>query len=96
MGESIKYKLEPTLRQTGKTLSYDANGNVVQTKTAQGITENWAYDALNRNISHTDGAGNTDTKSYDALDNLTTSLDALSSGTNPYLGQWECTSSGKQ
>lgn len=68
-----------------KTLSYDANGNVVQTKTAQGITENWAYDALNRNISHTDGAGNTDTKSYDALDNLTTSLDALSSGTNPYL-----------
>lgn len=68
-----------------KTLGYDGNGNVIQTKTAQGIIESWTYDALNRPISHIDGSGNTDTKTYDALDNPITVLDALSSGTNPYL-----------
>ncbi|ENW97092.1 RHS repeat-associated core domain-containing protein [Acinetobacter sp. NIPH 298] len=67
-----------------KNLIYDANGNLIQTTTAQGITESWAYDALNRGISYTDGTGNTATKTYDALDNTMTVLDALSSGTNSY------------
>ncbi|MFX5084902.1 RHS repeat domain-containing protein, partial [Acinetobacter baumannii] len=40
-----------------KTLGYDGNGNVIQTKTAHGIIESWTYDALNRPISHIDGSG---------------------------------------
>ena len=67
-----------------KTFSYDANGNVLLTKTALGTTESWTYDAFNRVISHTDSTNNTNTKTYDALDNTISALDALASGTNPY------------
>jgi RHS repeat-associated protein len=50
-------------------MTYDANGNVIQTRTALGIINSWTYDTLNRVISHTDGNGKVDTKTYDDVDN---------------------------
>lgn len=67
-----------------KTFIYDGNGNITQTQTALGIIEKWTYDALNRNTSYTDGEGNISTKSYDKTNNLTSSKDAVNSGSNPF------------
>jgi len=39
-------------------LEYDRNDNVVQTNSGEGVTETFAYDALNRCIRSTDGNGN--------------------------------------
>ncbi len=61
-------------------LTYDANGNTTQTRTALGIINSWTYDALNRVVSHTDGNGKVDTKGYDTADNNTTETAANSAG----------------
>ncbi|WDZ49525.1 RHS repeat protein [Acinetobacter vivianii] len=73
---------DPTRQYT--TYSYDNNGNLLQTTSAEGVIEKWSYDALNRVISHTDGAGNIDTIGYDVNDNVILAKDALNAGTNPY------------
>ena len=65
------------------TFTYDNNGNLVKTGTAQGITEKWTYDALNRVKTHTDGMGNVDTKDYDVHDNIILAKDAVNAGSNP-------------
>lgn len=62
---------------------YDNNGNLIQIGSAQGITERWTYDALNRVKTHTDGMGNVDIKDYDNLDNIILAKDALNAGSNP-------------
>ena len=67
-----------------KSFSYDANGNLTQTKSALGIIEKWAYDALNRNISYTDGDGKLSTKSYDKTNNLISAKDAINAGSSPF------------
>ena len=61
-------------------MTYDANGNVTQTKTALGIINSWTYDPLNRVISHTDGNGKVDSKAYDTADNNTNETAANSAG----------------
>lgn len=61
-------------------ITYDANGNVTQTRSALGILNSWTYDPLNRVISHTDGNGKVDTKAYDAADNNTNETAANSAG----------------
>ena len=65
------------------TFTYDNNGNLVQTGTAQGITEKWTYDALNRVKTHTDGMGNVDVKDYDVNDNIVLAKDAVNAGSSP-------------
>jgi len=66
-------------------ISYDANGNVSQTQTAQGIINKWTYDSLNRVATHTDGNGFVDTKGFDDADNNTTETDANSNGSTRYF-----------
>ena len=66
------------------TNSYDANGNLVQTTSALGITEKWGYDALSRVVSHTDGLGNTYNFNYDINDNLIQAKDPLNAGSQPF------------
>lgn len=68
-----------------KAFTYDPNGNLTQTQSALGIIERWSYDALNRNTSHTDGNGGINTKTYDKMNNVTSSIDAINSGSNPYI-----------
>ena len=63
-------------------ITYDANGNVVQTKSSNGIIEKWSYDALNRVTSHTDGNGFIDTKDYDTSNNNKTEKAANNRGSN--------------
>lgn len=63
--------------------SYDNNGNLIQTGSAQGIIERWTYDALNRVKTHTDGMDNVDTKDYDNLDNIILAKDAVNAGSSP-------------
>jgi RHS repeat-associated protein len=57
-----------TTKQT-TTMLYDANNNVKQTTTSEGIVNKWEYDALNRVVNHTDGNGKVDYKDYDSVDN---------------------------
>ncbi|WP_252510148.1 RHS repeat-associated core domain-containing protein [Acinetobacter oleivorans] len=66
------------------TFLYDDIGNLIQSTSAEGITEKWTYDAFNRVTSHTDSAGNVDTKEYDVNDNIVLSKDALNAGSNPF------------
>ncbi|MDP9804692.1 RHS repeat-associated core domain-containing protein [Acinetobacter calcoaceticus] len=66
------------------TFLYDSTGNLIQSTSAEGITEKWTYDAFNRVTSHTDSAGNVDTKEYDVNDNIVLSKDALNAGSNPF------------
>ncbi|MDS7928645.1 RHS repeat-associated core domain-containing protein [Acinetobacter sp. V102_4] len=66
------------------TFTYDSTGNLIQSTSAEGITEKWTYDAFNRVTSHTDSAGNVDTKEYDVNDNIVLSKDALNAGSNPF------------
>lgn len=65
------------------TYKYDANGNILESTTAKGITERWTYDALNRVKTHTDGMGKVDTKDYDINDNIISAKDAVNAGSNP-------------
>ncbi|MFW2026030.1 RHS repeat-associated core domain-containing protein [Acinetobacter baumannii] len=83
-GRVAKLQIGSDTTSNWRTLNYDANGNIVQIKTASGISESWSYDALNRMTSHTDGTNNIDTKTYDSLDNTITAIDAVASGTDLY------------
>lgn len=62
---------------------YDRNGNIENSTTVGGISEYWAYDALNRLKTHTDGMGKVDTKDYDINDNIISAKDALNAGSYP-------------
>lgn len=64
---------------------YDANGNVIKTISADGLIQQWTYNNFNQITSHTDGMRNTVKKNYDQQNNIISSLDALNSGTNPYI-----------
>lgn len=83
-GRISKTSTGTDINSNWKVFSYDSNGNITQTQTALGITEKWSFDALNRNTSYTDGEENTSTKTYDKVNNLTTSKDAVNSGSSPF------------
>lgn len=57
--------------------TYDANGNLSTSTTANGLKDSWTYDALNRVETHTDPAGKITTKNYDLEDNLKTNTDPI-------------------
>lgn len=67
-----------------KSLSYDPNGNLIQTQSSLGFIEKWTYDALNRNTSHTDAEGKLSTNNYDKSSNLIAAKDAVNSGSSPF------------
>lgn len=67
-----------------KSLSYDPNGNLIQTQSSLGFIEKWTYDALNRNTSHTDAEGKVNTNNYDKSSNLIAAKDAVNSGSSPF------------
>lgn len=66
------------------TISYDGNGNKIESNSALNIAEKWTYNAFNEILSHSNGLGNVDIKTYDAQNNTISALDSLKSGTNPY------------
>lgn len=57
--------------------TYDVNGNLSTSTTANGLKDSWTYDALNRVETHTDPAGKITTKNYDLEDNLKTNTDPI-------------------
>ena len=60
------------------TLRY---GDVVREISVSGVTDTYAYDALNRQVSHTNGRGSTSYTQYNALGLRSASIDALGNRT---------------